>query len=116
LAVAVVSSRVTLRAIGIDVEPAVQLEAQLAAMFGAPGEPPLPANAELADSLRFSCKEAAFKCWFVAGGGRILEFQDVRLEASENAFIALAPEPGPQRIQGRWAHSRGHWWSAAWEI
>jgi 4'-phosphopantetheinyl transferase EntD len=114
LAVAVVARRETALAVGIDVETVAPLEPNLWPLITRPDEAmPLGERATL-EGLRFSCKEAAFKCWFQAGGDRIIEFLDVWLGLGSGVFTANMPPPGPRVIQGRWAKSLGHWWSSAW--
>lgn len=113
LAVAAVCRRGVLDAIGIDVHPAAPLEPELWPMIAAPGEQPLRGERGLAESLRFSCKEAAFKCWFTAGGDRLLEFRDVRLQVSDGDFVAWMPGPGPATLKGRWTLAHGHFWAVA---
>lgn len=114
LAVAALTRIGTVHSIGIDIEPTRKLDAAIWPMITSPDEPPLPGDRAVTEGLRFSCKEAAFKCWFQAGGDRIIEFLDVRVEISPNSFVAILPPPGPSCILGRWAMLHDHWWAIAW--
>lgn len=115
LAVAVVALRETARSVGIDVENVSSLEPELWPLVARPDELLPEGERGEFEGLRFSCKEAAFKCWFQAGGDPILlDFLDVRLEIGPNVFTAFLPPPGPVRILGRWAKLHDHWWSSTW--
>lgn len=114
LVIAIVGRTGQIHAVGIDVERMAELAWDVNAMVTAPGDAAFPVGALLEGSLRFACKEAAFKCWYVAGGARIIEFSEARLEVSGNSFVAIMPTPGPSRIEGRWAMENGHWWCVAW--
>lgn len=114
LAVAVVAWRETACAVGVDVEKVTSLNPEIWPLITRSDElVPLRERGTL-EGLRFSCKEAAFKCWYQAGGNRIIEFLDVRIEIGPGAFTARMPPPGPTSIEGRWAELHGHWWSSAW--
>ncbi|MEQ1506469.1 MAG: 4'-phosphopantetheinyl transferase superfamily protein [Myxococcota bacterium] len=67
------------------------------------------------ETLLFSAKEAVFKCWFTAGGGRIAEFDEFELAVGDDGRLGIVRQPEPRiGAEGRWARRHGHWWTAWW--
>jgi 4'-phosphopantetheinyl transferase EntD len=86
LVVAVVSRSSSVVALGVDLE----LERHLS-----PGEAQLvlrPEEQALDAGLVFCLKEAAFKAWSGAGGGRLLDHHDLMVEIDGSRFVASVPE------------------------
>jgi 4'-phosphopantetheinyl transferase EntD len=79
--VAAVSAHPDVRALGIDIEPAVPLADDIAALVLRHDEDDLDAH------LAFTLKEAAYKAWS-ASGGRLLDHQEVRLTVDVEEFSA----------------------------
>jgi 4'-phosphopantetheinyl transferase EntD len=113
-AFAVVARAHELVSLGADLEGDAPLDPQLWSLVATPAE--LPGATGLSMKRLFCAKEAAFKCWFAAGGGRILEFQEmvIRWEAG-GAFVALGPPlPGRKAPIGRLSQQGGHLWCVSW--
>lgn len=106
---AVASTTVT-RGLGIDLEPAVALEPDLARIVLRPDD-------EIDDPLvAFVLKEAAYKAWSNAGG-RMLEHHDVRVaaahrEASHCTFTATVVADRVV-LEGRFAQAGDAWVAVA---
>jgi 4'-phosphopantetheinyl transferase EntD len=108
LAVAVVGSAADHRSLGVDVELDHPLEPSLEPIVACPAERAL--GVEL--GLLFSAKEAAFKCWYAAGGGRIAEFHELELSLDPAGTFAVIRQPPPRvPLSGRWRRALGHWWT-----
>jgi 4'-phosphopantetheinyl transferase EntD len=101
LAVAALATAPGIRALGIDVEPATELEPDIARMVLRPDEPGLDAH------QAFTLKEAAYKAWSTLGG-RMLDHHDVRLTVRDETFTAEVVDDG-SAFTGRWAHAGGRW-------
>jgi 4'-phosphopantetheinyl transferase EntD len=99
--IAAVSSRATVTALGIDVEPTVPLAIDVAALIVRPDERDIDAH------LAFTLKEATYKAWSGAGG-RMLDHHDVRLTVDASRFSAEVIddqvwfEGRYQRVDDRW--------------
>lgn len=81
--------------LGIDVEPATALPADVADLVLREDERGIDAH------LAFTMKEAAYKAWS-AGGGQMLEHFDVRLSVRPGAFTAVMRD-GAAQYEGRYA-------------
>ena len=101
LAIAAVSDDPTVLAIGIDLEPATPLEADLAGLILRPDDDLLDAH------LAFTLKEAAYKAWSTLGG-RVLDHADVRLKVAPDIFRAEVVPDGVT-LTGRWGAAAGRW-------
>jgi 4'-phosphopantetheinyl transferase EntD len=100
IAVAAATRDPAVAALGIDVEPAAPLTAELAAIILRDDEAGIDAH------LAFSLKEAAYKAWSATGGG-MLEHHDVHLELGPGeAFSARVVDAGVT-LRGRYAHAGG---------
>ncbi len=125
LVLAVAARDTVLRAIGIDLEPAVALDAELLERVCRPEE-----LASLATSaapsqrakLIFSAKESIYKCIAPLTGG-FLEFEDVEIlfVTGEQRFLARGHGPGtallaPATLAGTFAQAAGYWITAAWQV
>ena len=97
--VAAVSDAPGVRALGIDVEPATPLAADLARLILRADEAGLDAH------LAFSLKEAAYKAWS-ATGGRLLDHLDVRMTVDGGRFTAVVVDDGVH-LDGRFAVAAG---------
>lgn len=95
LAVAVASSAGVLRALGVDVEPAVPLAPELTAMILRDDERGIDAH------VAFTLKEAVYKAWSSLGG-RMLDHHDVHLEVTGGWFEAVVLPDGTE-LSGTWA-------------
>ncbi|MBL8201895.1 MAG: 4'-phosphopantetheinyl transferase superfamily protein [Chromatiales bacterium] len=122
LAVAAPSSLI--RGIGIDLEPALPLDADLVHRVCRPGELAALAPA-VASSQRgkliFSAKESVYKC-IAPLTGVFLEFEDVELlfDTGGNRFRARGRGPAagliaPATLTGAFAEAGGYWVTAAWQ-
>jgi 4'-phosphopantetheinyl transferase EntD len=98
--VAAVSSDPGVRALGIDVEPATPLSADLAEMILRPDERHVDAH------LAFALKEAVYKAWSSLGGD-MLEHHDVRLTLRGSHLVATVNGTA-RRFRGRFAVVCGH--------
>jgi 4'-phosphopantetheinyl transferase EntD len=103
VAVAAISRDPSVRSIGIDIEPATPLSADMAAVILRPEEGELDAH------LAFTLKEATYKAWSRLGG-RMLEFHDVRLRIEDGTFAAEVVPDGVG-FSGRFARV-DQWWTA----
>lgn len=101
LVVGVVGERPEVAAVGIDVEPCAELDAETAAVVLRADEAGVDAG------LAFVLKEAAYKAWSGLGG-RFLEHHDVRVEVGEGEFTATV-HPDGVTIPGRWTTVAGRW-------
>ncbi len=101
LAVAAVSQLPAVTAIGIDVEPAVALAADVASAVLRPDEHGLDAH------LVFTLKEAVYKAWS-AGGGRMLDHHDVRVTIGGDRFSGEVVQDA-SRFNGRYGSASGRW-------
>jgi 4'-phosphopantetheinyl transferase EntD len=125
LVLAVAAQSTALRAIGIDLEPAVPLDADLLLRVCRPEE-----LARLATSgapakrakLIFSAKESVYKC-IAPLTGAFLEFEDVEIlfEAGEERFRArchgrAAALLAPSTLAGAFAEAGGYFVTAAWQM
>lgn len=109
LAVAAVGWAHTLHAIGIDIEHDATLDPDLTSIVATEAERRAP---EIALGLLFSAKEAAFKCWHRAGGGRLADFHEFELSVrADGTFIAVRQPQPSVPLAGRWARAHGHWWT-----
>jgi 4'-phosphopantetheinyl transferase EntD len=113
-ALAVVARAHDLVSLGVDLEGDQELDPQLWRLIATPAE--LPGATGLSMKRLFCAKEAAFKCWFAAGGGRILEFQEMTIRwEPDGHFVALGPPlPGRTAPVGRMAQADGHLWAISW--
>jgi 4'-phosphopantetheinyl transferase EntD len=98
--VAAVSTDPGVRALGIDVEPATPLAADLADVILRPDERRLDAH------LAFTLKEAVYKAWSSLGG-EILEHHDVRLSLRGSHLVATV-DGAARSFRGRFATVCGH--------
>jgi len=125
LVLAVAAQSRALRAIGVDLEPAVPLDADLLPRVCRPEE-----LARLATSaapsrrakLIFSAKESAYKC-IAPLTGAFLEFEEVEIlfEAGEPRFRVRCHGPaatlrGSSTLAGAFAEAGGYWVTAAWQL
>jgi enterobactin synthetase component D len=99
-AVAAVSSDPAVRAVGIDIEPATTLTAELARVILRADEGETDAH------LAFAAKEAVYKAWSSLGGG-MLEHHDVRLWLRDG-HVAATVDGSTQTFHGRYATASGH--------
>ncbi len=115
LSVSVIARQTSIRSVGIDLEPVLGLEESLWNLIARPDEqsPPI-SDRQSAECLRYSCKEAVFKCWFTAGGNRILDFDEVFLNFNGTDFTAYVPAPVNDCIHGKWTRANNHYWTFAW--
>jgi 4'-phosphopantetheinyl transferase EntD len=96
-AVAVVASSTTVRAIGVDIEPAEPLPDDTVDTIVQPHDRLAPA---FPDRAVLCVKEAAFKCWFPAFG-RWLEHDDVTVTIDDDGSTTAAVmngDPLPQLL------------------
>jgi 4'-phosphopantetheinyl transferase EntD len=103
-----------LLSIGVDLEGDAPLDPELWPLVATP--PELPGATGASMKRLFCAKEAAFKCWFTAGGGRILEFQEMTIRwGPDGRFVALGPPlPGRPAPVGRLVQQAGHLWAVSW--
>ncbi|MEZ4239751.1 MAG: 4'-phosphopantetheinyl transferase superfamily protein [Myxococcota bacterium] len=119
LAVAALGRASDHRALGLDIELDTPLDPGLWDAIATPPERAAwPDPAGHAPKRLFSVKESAFKAWFLAGGGRILEFEEVAVQFDEagpdRASWRVVRQPAPAvPIIGRWCRWGGHHWSFA---
>jgi 4'-phosphopantetheinyl transferase EntD len=98
--VAAVSTDPGVQALGIDIEPATPLSAELAGVILRPDERHLDAH------LAFTLKEAVYKVWSSLGG-EMLEHHDVRISV-RHFRVAATVERASRRFHGRFAVVCGH--------
>lgn len=124
LVLAVAAPTTALRAIGVDLEPAVPLDADLVHRVCRPGELERlasPASAAQRAKLIFSAKESVYKC-VAPLTGVFLEFEDVEIlfDAGTGHFRARGHGPAtdliaPATLTGAFAEGGGYWITAAWQ-
>ncbi len=105
IVVGAVAPEQSFRSIGIDLEPAVPMEADVARIVVRDDEAGLDAT------LAFALKEAAFKAWSSLGG-RMLEHHDVLVRARDGRSEALVLD-GELTIPGRFTTVAGRWLALA---
>jgi 4'-phosphopantetheinyl transferase EntD len=88
-------------ALGVDVEPAVPLASDVAALVLRADERGVDAH------LAFTLKEAAYKAWSRCGG-RMLDHHQVRLRVGTSSFDAEIVDDGVW-LQGRYARAGDRW-------
>jgi 4'-phosphopantetheinyl transferase EntD len=125
LVLAVAAQSTALRAIGVDLEPAVPLDADLLLRVCRPEE-----LARLATSaspsrgakLIFSAKESVYKC-IAPQTGAFLEFEEVEIlfEAGVPRFRVRCHGPaaalgGCSDLAGAFVEAGGYWVTAAWQM
>jgi 4'-phosphopantetheinyl transferase EntD len=103
IAVAAIATRPTCRALGIDVEPAIELGEDVARLICRPEERHLDTH------LVFVLKEAAYKAWS-SMGGRILVHDEVvvTVDTSVSAFDATVIADGV-RFAGKYTLVDDRW-------
>jgi len=120
--VAAAASAASLLSLGVDVEEAAQLEAELHTVLFSARELAMVTGA--ADDrlavILFSLKESAFKCWYPTSG-TFLDYTDVEVSPDLTSGTFTAEVVGPlrsshpvPRVQGRFATDVDHIFSAAW--
>lgn len=124
LVLAVAAPSAAMRAIGIDLEPAVPLDADLVHRVCRPGElagPGLPVASSLRAKLIFSAKESVYKC-IAPLSGVFLEFEHVEIlfDAGKNRFRARGHGPAaellsPTTLTGAFTEAGGYWVTVAWQ-
>ncbi len=100
LVVAAVADRQLVRSIGIDIEPVGPLDELTARTI-------LRHDEDLDAHLAFTLKEATYKAWSGLGG-RMLEFDEVRLSMSGKCFSAEVV-PQRQTFDGRFETAADRW-------
>ncbi|MEO8444539.1 MAG: 4'-phosphopantetheinyl transferase superfamily protein [Gammaproteobacteria bacterium] len=123
VAVAVATRTADIRAIGIDLEPALPLDAELLRRVCLPAElARLRRSADMAlrAKLTFSAKESVYKC-LAPVTGIFLEFDDVEIlfDSGPAEFSVRGHGPGEaaigaEKIAGRFALAGGYWLTTAW--
>ncbi|MCU1503874.1 MAG: phosphopantetheinyltransferase component of enterobactin synthase multienzyme complex [Ilumatobacteraceae bacterium] len=101
VAVAALSIDARFTALGIDVEPATSLSAEIAAVVLRADEAGLDAH------LAFTLKEAVYKAWS-SGGGTLIDHHAVRLTVEGDRFSGEVLAAGA-RFHGRYAGAAGRW-------
>jgi 4'-phosphopantetheinyl transferase EntD len=124
LVLAVAAPSTAIRGIGVDLERAVPLDADLIRRVCRPEEVArLGASAATGDraKLVFSAKESVYKC-VAPLSGAFLEFEDVEIlfDTGEDHFQArghgrAAPLIAPGALAGAFAQLAGYWITAAWQ-
>lgn len=104
-AIAAITRHDSIAALGIDIEPATELAADVAELIRRPEELAIDAH------LAFTLKEAAYKAWS-ALGGRILDHQDVVVEVDGERFQAEVVPDGTI-LDGAVTKSVGRWLAVA---
>jgi 4'-phosphopantetheinyl transferase EntD len=89
-------------AIGIDIEPVVPLDDDIARVVLRPDERGVDAH------LAFTLKEALYKAWSRLGGA-MLEHHDVRLTIDPGGRFAGEVVAAGSWFDGRWAVGADHW-------
>jgi 4'-phosphopantetheinyl transferase EntD len=125
LALAVAAPSSTLRAIGVDLEPAVPLDQELVRRVCRPEELRLLGTSAASlkrAKLIFSAKESVYKC-LAPLTGTFLEFEDVEIlfATGEPCFRARGHGPaaallGPSTLTGAFAEAGGYWITVAWQL
>jgi 4'-phosphopantetheinyl transferase EntD len=100
-AVAALSRADGVRSLGLDIEPVTELSAEMAAVIVRPEEASIDAH------LAFTLKEAAYKAWSRLGG-RMLEFDEVRLAVGADSFEAEVLHAGVT-FAGRFTRAADRW-------
>ncbi len=103
--VGAVASERLFQSIGVDLEPAVELEADVARIVVRDDE------VGLDPTLVFALKEAAFKAWSSLGG-RMLEHHEVLVRASDGRSESIVLD-GELTIAGRYAMVGERWLALA---
>jgi 4'-phosphopantetheinyl transferase EntD len=111
LVAAAVARLSDLAALGIDAEPAVPLDAEVAEVVGSARERSGADAGDLGATVVFCAKEAFYKCWSTLGGP-FLDFADVTVSFDGSSFVAIPPGQGAW--VGRWAVRDGFVLAAAW--
>ena len=89
-------------ALGVDIEPASELERELGPIILRDDEPGIDAH------LAFTLKEAVYKAWS-SRGGRLLDHHDVRLTlGAAGAFEGLEVASGTV-LRGSYVRVADHW-------
>ncbi len=101
LAVAAVTRRPSIAALGVDIEPATPLADDIAEVVLRPEERLLDAH------LAFTLKEAAYKAWSGLGG-RILDHHEVSLTVRDGRFDARVVDDG-LTLTGAWTVAGGRY-------
>lgn len=124
LVVAIAAPSRLILSIGIDLEPAVPLDADLLHRVCRPEElagPGPSAEVSLRAKLIFSAKESAYKCMAPLTGA-FLEFEDVEILFADglNRFQArghgrAAGLIAPATLTGAFAAAGGYWVTVAWQ-
>jgi 4'-phosphopantetheinyl transferase EntD len=124
LVLAVAARSTALRAIGVDLEPAVPLDADLLQRVCRPEELTRLATSAAPSQrakLVFSAKESVYKC-IAPLTGVFLEFEDVEIlfAAGEERFLArghgrAAALLVPEGLAGVFVEAGGYWVTAAWQ-
>ena len=122
LAVAAAASDAALLSLGVDVEEAADLAAELRTVLFTAKELAMVTGTDddLLAGILFSLKESAFKCWYPTS--RIfLDYTDVEVSPDPTSGYFIADAVGPRRsshpvplVQGRFMIHFGHIFSAAW--
>jgi 4'-phosphopantetheinyl transferase EntD len=89
-------------AIGVDIEPATELDDGLSRIVLRPDEEGIDAH------LAFTLKEAVYKAWSGLGG-RLLEHHEVRLSLGPSGSFRGEEVGGGLSLAGRYARAAGHW-------
>lgn len=115
IAFAAVARRSAWMSIGVDVEDDEPLPAELVDLVTTAVERSMaPPDTERWAKVLFSAKEAVYKCWYTAGGHRLLEFSDVILDIRMNGTVRVLALPPPRlAIDVRWVRIAGLVWTAA---
>ena len=124
LVVVAVAASTVLRAIGVDLEPGIPLDADLLNRVCRPEEVArlraLPSPLHQA-KLVFSAKESVYKC-VAPLLGIFLEFADVEIlfDADADGFCARGHGPAealinPATVNGRFVEAGGYWLTVAWQ-
>lgn len=112
LAAAVAAPDTHVRALGLDVEKLRPLEPAIVPMVTTAAERARGA-ADPGETVRwFGAKEAVYKCWYTAGGQRILEFEEVEVDLRPDGTLVVLRQPPPVvPMIGRWAIAHDHHWA-----
>lgn len=106
IVVAAIADHLVVRSVGIDIEPVETLDDLTARTILRPDE-------DLDAHLAFTLKEATYKAWSGLGG-RMLDFHEVRLSVTGQAFSAEIMAParlshGLHLFDGLFANAAGRW-------
>jgi len=122
LAVAAAASQASLLGLGVDVEEAADLAAELRTILFTAKELAMltGSNDDRLAGILFSLKESAFKCWYPTSR-TFLDYTDVEVSQDLPTGYFTADVIGPRRsrhpapvVQGRFMIHFGHIFSAAW--